>query len=403
MEGINRLKSEVAAAIRADAGKAIDLSHRLHARPELGFQEHYAVEQVTALLEEDGFRVDRDYLGLETAFSARVGEGWFLASILAEYDALPEIGHACGHNMIAATAVLAARGLRDAARELDLTIEVLGTPAEESEGGKILLAEKGAFDGVQMAMMVHPAPFEDAEPNFLASSAVRYEYYGRSSHAAAAPAEAINAADAATLAQVAVGLLRQQLPGDVRVHAMIERAGTAVNVIPGESSLVVDVRAQSMEALGAALEKVDSCFFGAALATGCEVIRSAVGHVYPNVIQSPPLAALYRENITALGRSFSASPEAKKFVASTDFGAVSHLVRSLHPHIAICDPPVANHQVAFAEAAVSPRADDAIVDGAIAMAWTVIDAATAAGLESSARAPRELSTSASISPIASGR
>jgi amidohydrolase len=372
---IDDLKEAVADSIRARAPQAIELSHRLHAHPELGYEEHYAAEQVTALIEGEGFKVDREFKGLQTAFSARYGEGRFRATIVAEYDALPEIGHACGHNIIAATAVLAASGLREAALPLDLTIEVLGTPAEEGGGGKIVLAERGAFDETDVAMMVHPAPFEDERPSFLAAAQIRFEFVGRSSHASAAPTQAINAADAATLAQVAVGLLRQQLPDDVRVHALLESAGVAVNVIPGLSHLVVEVRARSVDVLARTIEQVDACFYGAAQATGCSVNRTTLGHAYPNVRQSPVLAELYRCNAEAVGRTFKEDPAAKSFVASTDFGAVSHLVPSLHPHLAICDPPVANHQVAFAEAAASPRADQAIVDGAIAMAWTLIDVA----------------------------
>ena len=373
--GINGMKESVAESIRSYAAQAVMLSHKLHGRPELGFQEHFAAEQLTSMLETDGFRVDREFKGLETAFSARSGSGPFHATIIAEYDALPELGHACGHNVIAATAVLSAFGLRRVARPLGLTVEVLGTPAEEGGGGKIMLAEQGAFEDTSVAMMVHPAPFEDSEPAFFAAAQVRFEFIGRSSHAAAAPAEAINAADAATLAQVAVGLLRQQLPDDVRVHALIQSAGQSVNVIPGVSHVVVEIRARSSDVLAATVARVTACFYGAAQATGCQVNEYPVGHNYPDVLQSPALAVMYRRNAEALGRTFSVDPAAKKFMASTDFGTVSHLVPSLHPHLAICDPPISNHQPSFAAASVSPRADRAIVEGAIAMAWTLMDAA----------------------------
>ena len=372
---LGEMKEAVAKSIRERASEAIALSHRLHARPEVGFEERYATAQVSAFLEADGFTLDRQFKGIETAFSARFGAGSFRAMIIAEYDALPELGHACGHNMIAATSVLAAVGLREAAKDLDLTIEVLGTPAEEGGAGKILLAEQGAFQDTQVAMMVHPSPFEDAEPSFLAATQLRFEFIGRSSHASAAPTEAINAGDAATLAQVAVGLLRQQLPDDVRVHALVESAGVSVNVIPGLSRVAVEVRSRSIDVLAAVIERVDACFYGAAQATGCEINRSAIGHTYPEVVQSPVLAGFYRHNAEALGRTFTEDPAAKTFVASTDFGTVSQLVPSLHPHVSICDPPVSNHQVAFAQAAASQRADDAIVEGAIAMAWTLMDVA----------------------------
>lgn len=377
---LDALKAAAANAIRERAADGVSLSHRLHAKPELGFEEHYAAEEVATFLEREGFTLDRGFRGLDTALRGRWGDGSFRATIIAEYDALPGLGHACGHNLIAATAVLAAAGMRQVAPALDITIEVLGTPAEEGGAGKIVLAERGAFDGSQVAMMVHPSPFEDSEPSFLAATRTRFEFVGRSSHASASPAEAINAADAATVAQVALGLLRQQLPEDVRVHSLIESAGSSVNVISALAQVLVEVRASSVDALASALQRVDSCFEGAAQATGCELNRSAAGHLYPEVRQSPTLARLYRRNAEALGRAFTTDPAAKKFLASTDFGIVSQLVPSLHPHVGICDPPISNHQIAFAAAAVSERADTAIVDGAIAMAWTLIDVASEPGM-----------------------
>ncbi len=370
----NAIKAAVQAEIEAFRDQAIDLSHRIHGMPELGFAEFKSSREVANELRAAGFTVTERAFGLDTAISAVAGAGSFKAIVVAEYDALPELGHACGHNLIAACAVAAAVGLKGVAEQLDLTVEVLGTPAEETGGGKILMLEQGAFIGADMAMMIHPAPFEDASPGFLASTGFSFEFSGKSSHAAASPWEAANAADASTIAQVAVGLLRQQLPNDTRVHGVVTNAGSAANVIPGSSAGVYGIRAQTLADLEDMVPRVEACFTGAALAAGCTV-ELEWELTYPNVVQSPRLASLYQQNAVALGRSFPQDPEARAFRASTDFGAVSQVVASLHPHVKICDPPVSNHQSAFTEAAASERADQALIEGAIAMAWTVVDAA----------------------------
>ncbi|MGO4472967.1 amidohydrolase [Arthrobacter sp. M-10] len=368
------IKSEVQAAIEAFRDQAVGLSHRIHGTPELGFEEFYSSREVANELRAAGFTVTERAFGLDTAISAVAGEGSFKAVVVAEYDALPDLGHACGHNMIAACAVAAAVGLKHVAGQLDLTVELLGTPAEETGGGKILMLEQGAFIGSDMAMMIHPAPFEDASPSFLASAGFSFTFSGRSSHAAASPWEAANAADASTIAQVAIGLLRQQLPNDTRVHGVVTNAGAAANVIPGKSGGLYGIRAQTLADLEALIPRVEACFTGAALAAGCTV-ELDWEQTYPNVVQSPRLASLYQRNAETLGRSFPQDAEARAFRASTDFGAVSQVVPSLHPHIKICDTPVSNHQYAFTEAASSDRADHALIEGAIAMAWTVVDAA----------------------------
>lgn len=373
----DEVKATVRAAIEAFRDQAVDLSHRIHGMPELGFEERRSSREVADELRAAGFTVTERAFGLDTAISAVAGQGSFKAVLVAEYDALPEIGHACGHNVIAACAVAAAVGLKQVAERLDLTVEVLGTPAEETGGGKILMLERGAFVGADLAMMVHPAPFEDSSPGFLASTGFAFEFSGRSSHAAASPWEAANAADASTIAQVAIGLLRQQLPHDTRVHGVVTNAGAAANVIPGRSAGVYGIRARTLADLEDVIPRVEACFEGAAIATGCTVKVDWEQPAYPNVVQSPRLADIYQRNAEAVGRTFPPDPAARAFLASTDFGAVSHVVPSLHPHLKICDPPVSNHQPAFAEAAASARADRAIIEGAIAMAWTVVDAALA--------------------------
>lgn len=371
----NEIKAAVKDAIEAFGDRAINLSHRIHSTPELGFAEYYSSREVANELRDAGFSVTERAFGLETAIAGVAGEGSFKAIMVAEYDALPELGHACGHNIIAACAVAAAVGLKHVAAQLKLTVEVLGSPAEENGGGKILMLEQGAFVEADMAMMVHPAPFEDASPGFLATTGFSFEFSGKSSHAAASPWEATNAADASTIAQVAVGLLRQQLPTDTRVHGVVTNAGTAANVIPGKSGGVYAIRAETLSDLEDVAPRIEACFTGAAMATGCTVELEWEYPAYPNVIQSTQLAAFYQQNAETLGRSFPSDAEARSFRASTDFGAVSQVVPSLHPHIKICDSPVSNHQAAFTEAAISVQADRALIEGAIAMAWTVVDAA----------------------------
>ncbi|MFC9362091.1 M20 family metallopeptidase [Rhodococcus sp. NPDC057014] len=365
-------KASVENRIRRCERTLLGLSHRIHANPELGFEEYRASEWVADELRSGGFDVQRGCYDLPTAVRATIGSGPVHVGICAEYDALPEIGHACGHNIIAAAGVGAALGLADFVDDLGLTVTLLGTPAEEGGGGKILLLERGAFDGLHAAMMVHPAAVEMAAMPGTAVSQFEVAYTGKPAHAGAYPDLGVNAADAILIAQVAIGQLRQQTRGTDRIQGIVTDAGTAVNVIPDSAAGRWIVRSDTAEALATLTARVKRCFEAGALATGCAMSITPSGPDYADLRPDATLLALYRANAEALGRSFPDLPDGMSG-AATDMGNVSHAVPTIHPMLGLdCDPAV-NHQPEFAAACVGPAADRAVLDGAIAMAWTAAD------------------------------
>ncbi|GAA3676844.1 M20 family metallopeptidase [Arthrobacter ginkgonis] len=375
------LKDVAAGRIDALSERILGLSHRIHANPETGWQEHQAAGWITGELAGFGYEVKRELCGFPTAFSAGVGRGPLRLAICAEYDALPGLGHACGHNIIAAAAVGAAAALAPIADALDARITVFGTPAEEGGGGKIELLERGAFDGQHAAMMVHPGPLDVARAEPFAVSHSRIRYRGKASHAAAYPERGINAADAFTVAQVAIGMLRQQLEGGTRVHGVLTNGGEAPNAIPEVTEGRWYVRAGSLAELDVLEEKVRRCFEAGALATGCGLDIEAESKPYSEFRTDEDLLARYVDNAVALGRRFTESgPDMRMNRASTDMGNVSLVLPAIHPYIGIGSLPAVNHQKEFAEHCVTGAADRAVLDAAKAMAWTCIDAALDADL-----------------------
>jgi amidohydrolase len=369
---------KVIARERIETGRdmLLELSHRIHAAPELGYQEVRASGWVADALDRGGFAVERGAHDLPTALVARFGSGSLHVAVCAEYDALPEVGHACGHNMIAASAVGAGLGLATVADPLGLTVWVIGTPAEEGGGGKVFLLERGAFEGVHLAMMVHPGPVDMPTMNIIAASQFDARYTGKEAHASAFPDQGINAADALTVAQVALGLLRQHLRPTDRVHGITTKGGDVPNVIPAHTSARYMVRGQTLAEMDEVRAKVVRCFEAGALATGAtlEIVDASVA--YAEMRFDPELTAIYRANAEALGRSFPDLGEfGKRFTASTDMGNVSQVIPSIHPIIGVQSLPAANHQPEFAAHCVTEPADQAVVDGAVALAWTAIDAA----------------------------
>jgi amidohydrolase len=362
------------AAAEADL---LALSRRIHAHPELAFEEERAAGWVADALDAAGFRVERGICDVPTAFVARAGSGPLHVAICAEYDALPDIGHACGHNLIAALAVGAGIAAAHVADEAGLTVSVVGTPAEESGGGKIVLLERGAFAGVHAAMMVHPAPFDMVEPPTLAFSEFVAHFHGKASHASAAPELGINAGDALVVAQTALGLLRQHIRPTDRVHGIVTRGGEAPNIIPAHTTGRYYVRAGTLGDLEDIRGKVLRCFEAGALATGCTLRVDDSSAPYAEVRHDSALAALYRANAEALGRTFIDShPGMSRFAGSTDMGNVSHAMPSIHPMIGLSCLPAVNHQPEFTAHCVGPAADRVLLDGALALAWTAVDVAT---------------------------
>ncbi len=353
----------------------VGLSHWIHANPELQFAETRASGWVAEWLEKASFEVERGVGGLQTAVVAHFGPGPLNVALLAEYDALPEVGHACGHNVIAATAVGAGVALAGVAEQLGLRVTVLGTPAEEGGGGKVKLIDAGVFDAVDMALMTHPGPSDLLEPEVLAAQTLDVVYHGRPAHAAAFPEKGLNAADAIVVAQVALGLLRQALRPTERVHGIVTSGGEAPNIIPAETRGRFMIRAASLEELDGLRERVLRCFEAGAVASGASVeVHQRVA--YAEMRHDRELSALYQANVTALGRSFEIGDETLQLNRfSTDMGNVSLVVPAIHPVIGIDSAPAVNHQPEFTAAAATEAADQAILDGAVALAWTCVDVA----------------------------
>ena len=369
-------KHTAEAAVNAALDDLVRLSHDLHAHPELSFEEVRSAEATAAVLEQGGFTVERGTAGLPTAFRATVGSGQLVVAVCAEYDALPDVGHACGHNIIAATAVGAGLGLLPVADELGLTVEVLGTPAEEGGGGKVVMLERGVFDDVHAALMVHPWPTERLEATCLAVAHFDVEFTGRTAHASAAPWQGVNAGDAMVVAQVALGLLRQQLPPGDQVHGVVTDGGEAANIIPSRVTGRFMARSLTIEGLEALLPRVQACFRAGAEASGAGVSFHPLAPDYSHMESDRDLLAGYRANAEALGRRFTLDDEgAARPTLSTDMANVSLAVPTIHPLLAIESDGAVNHQPEFAAACATPSADRAVRDGALAMAWTVIDAA----------------------------
>ncbi len=363
--------------VDAQADALVALSHRIHAHPEIRFEEEQSSRWCAETLADAGFSIEAGVADLPTAFVATAGSGPLVLSICAEYDALPGIGHACGHNVIAASAVGAALALQPLADDLGITIKVMGTPAEEGGGGKILMLERGVFDGVHAAMMVHPSPTEMDHMPCLAVAHVDVHYTGKEAHASAFPELGINAADALTVAQTAVGLLRQHIPGQARIHGIVTQGGDAPNIVPAHTVGKWYIRERTLDLLAELQPRVERCFEAGALATGCDYEIVAQSPTYSEMRDDIDLRNLYRANAEAIGRRFPNLGSAmERMSGSTDMANISLAIPTIHPMLGLDCFPISNHQPDFAAFCATPTADKAMRDGALGMAWTAIDAAT---------------------------
>ena len=367
-------RARVLEAVAARQPGLIRLSEQIHANPEPGWQEHLAAQWTAEYLANLGFQVEKEYLGFPTAVRAVFGTGHRRIGLMAEYDALPGLGHACGHNIITAISCGAAAALAEFAEECDLTVELYGTPAEEGGGGKIELLNRGAFQGLDLAMMAHPSPVDSAEARPYAVAHSHVEFQGKSAHAAAYPEQGVNANDAFIVAQVALGLLRQQLPSGTRIHGIQTRGGEAPNAIPEKTEGRWYVRAQTLADLEKLEERVHRCFEAGAVASGCALSITPESEPYSEFRTDPRALELYTRHARSLGRDFNAPPEqATMNRASTDMGNVSQVVPAIHPYIGLGCFPAANHQPSFAAHCVGEAANLAIHDGAAALALTALD------------------------------
>lgn len=369
------MDAAVADGVRTSHPRLTRLSRDLFDHPEIAWEEVRSARRVAQELSEGGFDVTEHYCGLDTAFAARIGTGDLHIALCAEYDALPGLGHACGHNLISAITVGAALSLGPLVDDLGLTLSVIGTPAEEGGGGKIELLERDGFAGQHAAAMVHPGPVDVVRARPFAVSHSHIGYHGKSAHAAAYPERGVNAADAFTIAQVAIGLLRQQLPSSVRVHGMMTRGGEAPNAIAERTEGRWYVRAETLAQLAEVEPKVMRCFEAGALATGAKLIVTPESKPYAEFRTDDELLACYERRAVTAGRHFATGPDTMMARASTDMGNVSQTLPAIHPYIGIDSLPAVNHQPEFAAATITPAAETAIAQGAIALAGTVVDAA----------------------------
>jgi len=372
MMDLSRLKAEVWRRIDDIADDLWDIALKIHDNPELGFQEHKAVAWLTEALEKGGFRVERGVGGMETAFVAvhpAVAEGPAVA-FLAEYDALPELGHACGHNIIATIALGAGLGLSPFKETLPGKLMVIGTPAEEGGGGKIKLIEAGVFSDVDVAMMVHPADRTLVERGSLSITEVRIEFHGKAAHASSVPEEGINALDAVIQTFVALNALRQHIRDGARIHGIITHGGTKPNIVPEYAAALFYVRDIDDDYKEELVEKLRKCAEGAALATGAKLTFSRVGPGYRAMRPNHHLAQCFRRYIEELG--YTIEPP-KGGMGSTDMGDVSQVVPAIHPYIKIAPTGTPGHSHAFAEAARSEEARKGMLAAAKALAAVALE------------------------------
>lgn len=363
----------IARAVAEHSDAVVELARAIHRLPELAFTEHRAARALTELLARAGFAVEPGAGDLPTAFTATVGEGPVTVAICAEYDALPTIGHGCGHNLIAGAAVAAALGLQPVAAALGIQVTVVGTPAEEHGGGKVVLLERGVFADVDLALMVHPLPRDHGfNPRGTTSQAVgryRATYSGRGAHAAAAPQRGVNAADAAVVAQVAIGLLRQQLPGDHRVSAVVAHGGDATNIIPETAIVDFECRAFTMPEFDRLYERVRRCFEAGALATGATLRIEPTEPVYEPLEHDEVLCRHWEAALATLG--YDTAPGGAPHGGSTDMGNISRVVPAIHPWFSIPTTDAPIHTAEFAAAADREESYAAMLDAGTAMALTV--------------------------------
>lgn len=375
-KALTRIKEQAKERVADQMSRLEELNRWMHDNPELAYQEHRTSQRLAQTLEGYGFSVEFPAYGLQTAFAARTGVEGPELIICCEYDALPDVGHACGHNIIASAAVGAGLAMRPLVESLGFRLTVLGTPAEEAYGGKVDLINAGAFEGASASMMIHPSPRDVVDAPFLAITALEVTYHGKEAHAAAYPHRGLNALDAFVQAYVNISTLRQHILYTDKIHGIITEGGQAPNIIPALTRSNWYVRSLDHERLEVLKGRVVSCFEAAALATGCQVEISPSGHGYTELLSNPLLTELYAANSESLGRPLGRGADLSPSEAgSTDMGNVSLEVPSIHPMLSLNCAPISNHQPDFTRQTITPQGHRAIFDGAVGMAWTIIDVA----------------------------
>ena len=351
-----------------------DIALDIHEHPETPFQEQRSMEILTSFLAENGFSIEKDLAGLPTSFRAASTHytGNPTIALLAEYDALPELGHACGHNLIGPASIGAAAAIHHLSFQINGQLIVMGTPAEEGGGGKIEMLKHGIFNNVDAAMMMHPSNQTRCVSLMLALQEVKFTFHGKSAHAAAFPYEGVNALDAVIQTFNNINALRQQLRDDVRVHGIISKGGTIPNIIPDKASAIFYIRALDIPYFKKTIKRVIKCAEGAALSTGCTLSKEEKEWVYHPFKPNYFLANLFRKNLAHLGiKEDSIKEEGGK--GSSDIGNLSQIVPTIHVDIGICDWNTVAHSPEFTEAAMSDRGIERMISGTKALAMTVYD------------------------------
>jgi amidohydrolase len=349
-------------------------SRTIWSNPELGHEEYAASELLASIAEQFGFQVERGTAGLATAFTAvyRSAKPGPTIGYLAEYDALPGLGHACGHNLIGVMSLAAALSLREAADELGGTIMLFGTPAEETSGGKVTMAEQGIFDVLDVALMAHPYHSYERSGKSLAIEAIQFDFFGKPAHAASQPHMGVNALDAVIQTFVNINALRQHVTKDVRIHGIITLGGEAANIVPAHAQAQFYVRTASKDTLMELSEKVKNCAKAASLATGCRLESAPYELGYDNLVTNETLSSLFTANLIELGVPRDDILHGLDH-GSLDMGNVSHIVPAIHPYIGVPNCPYGVHTAEFRDTAGGPDGEAALLMGAKALACTGID------------------------------
>ena len=370
---VDEIKQLVCDEVDRIADTLISASHAIHEHPELNFEEHFAHEVLTGILEDEGLDPIRGAYDLETAFEASVGDKGSTIAVLCEYDALPDIGHACGHNIIATAGLGAGLAAATVAERMGGVLRILGTPAEEGGGGKVFMADRGAFNDVDAAMMVHPASGDLVRMNTIAIQRLHVAYQGKAAHAAAAPHRGHNALDAAVLGYQNVAALRQHIKPDERIHGIFIESGAKPNIVPERSSMEWYVRSKNAKSLEPLKKRVLNCLEAGGHATSCSMSHDWIDPYYADMVDNETICTLYSANASNIGRTLLEPDAELKVVGSTDMGNVSYLVPSIHPMIAVAPYGTPIHTPDFATHAKSESGDKAVIDGAKIMAMTIVD------------------------------
>ncbi len=368
------IKDRLSEEVERRADVLLEISHGIHEHPELCYEEHHAADLLASVLEDEGFDVERAACGMETAFVAKAGTGdGPTIGVFCEYDALPEIGHACGHNVIGTAGLGAGLAAATVAEELGGRVVVLGSPAEEGGGGKVFLQEGGALDELDAAMMIHPADGDLQAMNVIAIQQVHVRYHGKAAHAAAFPHRGLNALDAAVLGYVNIAALRQHIRPTERIHGIFTEAGDKPNIVPKTAAAEWYVRAPTRRLLQPLKERVMACLEAGTSAAGCTMDHEWQDPAYDDMIDNPVLVDLFTANAERTGRHLADPARASGVVGSTDMGNVSYAVPSIHPMLAVAPSGVSIHTPEFTQYARGEEGDRAVLDGARAMAMTVAD------------------------------